>query len=60
MEPARDLTPEDDPERPRCDCCGIGRLQVIDERPHPIFGILGMTLQTLQCDQPTCAKCIVV
>jgi hypothetical protein len=45
----------DDEAKPRCDRCGIGKLIVIEERPHPLYGILGVTLQTLQCDQLNCA-----
>lgn len=48
--------PSSDDDRPNCAWCGEGKLDVIDERPHPLFGILGMTLQTLKCDCPTCAK----
>jgi hypothetical protein len=32
------LSPYDD--RPTCECCGQGRLELIDERPDPIFGVL--------------------
>jgi hypothetical protein len=52
----RQTIPLEDRERRTCDRCGIGILTLVDERPHPLFGILGMTLQTLQCDQPTCAQ----
>jgi hypothetical protein len=27
-----------------------GKLDLIDERPDPIFAVLGMTCQTLKCD----------
>lgn len=29
--------------RPTCECCGQGKLELIDERPVSIFGVLGMT-----------------
>ena len=28
--------------RPTCECCGKGKLELIDERPDPIFGVLGV------------------
>jgi hypothetical protein len=59
MEAVRNPIPLDGEKRPKCDRCGIGTLILIEERPHPLFGILGMTLQTLQCDQPGCANCVV-
>ena len=37
-----------------CRVCNVGKLEFIEERPHPLFGILGMTLQTLKC---TCSDC---
>jgi hypothetical protein len=39
-----------------CQHCGHGKLHVIDEGPDPIFGVLGMTRQTLLCDYPECGK----
>jgi len=45
---------------PICPCCGKGRLVLIDERPDPIFGILGVTEQTWKCDQPECGKISIV
>jgi hypothetical protein len=35
-------------------------LELIDERPDPIFGVLGMTCQTLKCDFLECGKLITV
>jgi len=46
--------PQDD--RPACECCGQGKLDLIDERPDPIFGALGMTCQTFRCDFLECGK----
>jgi hypothetical protein len=51
-------SPHDD--RPTCECCGQGKLELIDERPDPIFGVLGMTLQTLKCDFLKCGKLTIV
>jgi hypothetical protein len=36
---AAKLSPYD--ARPTCECCGQGKLDLIDERPDPIFGCLG-------------------
>ena len=36
--------------RPTCECCGKGKLELINERPDPIFGVLGVICQTLKCD----------
>ena len=36
----RQAVPHDD--RPTCERCGQGKLGLIDERPDPIFGVLGM------------------
>jgi hypothetical protein len=47
-------------ERPTCVTCGRGKLDLIDERPDPIFGVLGMTYQTLKCDSPECGKVTIV
>jgi len=37
-----------------------GRLVLVDERPAPNFGILGVFGQTLKCDSPECGKVIIV
>jgi hypothetical protein len=42
--------------RPTCSWCGQGKLDLIDERPDPNFGALGMSTRTLRCDSPTCGK----
>ncbi len=47
-------------DRLTCECCGQGKLDLIDERPDPIFGVLGMTCQTLKCDFLECGKLSVV
>jgi len=43
-----------------CGCCHNGRLVLIDERPDPNFGILGLLRQTLKCDSPECGKLTIV
>ena len=42
--------------RPTCECCGQGKLALIDERPDAIFYALGITWQTLKCDRRECGK----
>ncbi|CAN5715754.1 hypothetical protein BH11PSE3_BH11PSE3_18850 [soil metagenome] len=42
--------------RPICATCGQGRLDLISERPHPNYGILGVVEQTLQCNSAACAR----
>jgi hypothetical protein len=46
--------------RPLCAFCGKGRLVMIDERPDPNFGILGLFRQTLRCDSAECSKLTIV
>ena len=55
---AAKLSPYDD--RPTCECCSQGKLELIDERPHPIFGVLGMSCQTLKCNFLECGKLTIV
>ena len=43
--------------RPTCSWCGKGKLVLIDEHPHPVLGIAGITCRTLKCDDaPECGK----
>lgn len=56
---AQATPPVSDDERPVCGRCGKGRLIVIDEQPHPLFGILGMDQRTLQCERTECAQRVV-
>jgi hypothetical protein len=46
--------------RPTCVCCGKGHLVLVEERPDPNFGILGVVQQTLKCDAPECGKVTIV
>ena len=43
-----------DLSRPVCPRCGHGRLDLIEERPHAIYGALGVTWKTLKCDAADC------
>ena len=38
-------TPSLDEHRSICQGCGRGRLNLIDEWPHPILGVAGVTCQ---------------
>ncbi len=60
MAPEPEILPSQDEDRPKCKWCGSPKVTVVDEQPHPLFGILGMTLQTLRCDDKDCAKLTVV
>jgi len=46
-------------DRPVCQCCGRGKLDLIEERAHPIFGALGMTCRTLKCDAADCGALVI-
>jgi hypothetical protein len=43
-----------------CTWCGNGTLRLIDETPDPIFGTLGVSCQTLRCDDPACGKLTII
>jgi hypothetical protein len=47
-------------DRPTCAYCGRGRLVLIEEKPDPDFGILGMLRQTLKCDSAECGKLTII
>lgn len=44
----------------KCSRCGCRTLQLLSEHPHPLFGILGMKLQTFRCDAPKCGRLMTV
>lgn len=46
--------------RPLCRDCGNGRLVLIDEKPDPNFGVLGLRQKILKCDSPDCGKLTIV
>ena len=43
-------------DRPVCPFCRTGRVNLIDEKPDPTFGDLGVKEQTLKCENPDCGK----
>jgi hypothetical protein len=55
---AAKLAPYDAPLT--CECCGKGNLELIDERPDAIFGVLGMTWRTLKCNCLECGKLTII
>ena len=42
-----------------CPLCRRGRLRLVSEKPHPIYGTLGVTECTLRCDAPDCGKVVI-
>ncbi len=52
------LSPQE--TRPICVSCGKGQLVLVEERPDPNYGILGVVQQTLKCDSPECGKITIV
>jgi len=42
-----------------CPLCRRGRQRLVSEKPHPIYGTLGVTECTLQCDEPDCGKLVI-
>jgi hypothetical protein len=45
----------DDPDR-KCAYCKNGTLELVEEWPHPLFGVLGVTSQKLKCDAAECGR----
>ena len=43
-----------------CKVCGKGVLVLVDERPDPNYGALGMIQQTWKCDCPECGNSLVI
>lgn len=43
-------------DRPLCAFCRKGRLDLIDEKPDPILGDLGVKQLTLKCDDAGCRR----
>lgn len=56
MQPEQQQVPLQTDEKQKCRWCGSTRLTLVDEQPHPLFGVLGMTLKKFQCDEANCAK----
>ena len=42
-----------------CGNCGLGSLELVDERPHPMLGIVGKVVRTLRCDAAGCGSYLV-
>jgi hypothetical protein len=42
-----------------CGNCGVGKLQLVHERPHPMLGIVGKVVRTLRCDAAACGSYLV-
>ena len=43
-----------------CPSCKHGRLCLVGEMPHSLYGVLGVTEYTLRCDAPDCGKVVVL
>ena len=48
-----------DARRPICKTCGLGTLEQVDERPHPMLGVAGKTFRTFKCNSADCGACVV-
>jgi len=46
----RYLLPQSDDSETRCQNCGKGILELIEEWLHPLFGVLGVTCHKFKCD----------
>ena len=46
------------PVEPRATCpwCGRGKIDLVEEKPDPIFGALGVASRTLRCDAVDCGR----
>jgi hypothetical protein len=42
-----------------CGNCGLGKLELVDERAHPMLGIAGKVIRTLRCDAARCGSYLV-
>lgn len=42
-----------------CDNCGLGSLDLVDERPHPVLGIAGKPFRTLRCSAVDCGAYVI-
>jgi hypothetical protein len=43
-----------------CPFCKRGTLQLVEERPHPLYGALGVTEIMLRCDAAYCDRMMVI
>jgi hypothetical protein len=44
--------------RATCGRCCIGKLDLIESRPDPHLGPVGVMRDTLKCDNPSCGKTV--
>lgn len=42
-----------------CGNCGLGKLELVDERSHPTLGIAGKVIRTLRCYAADCGSYLV-
>jgi hypothetical protein len=42
-----------------CENCGLGKMELVEERPHPMLGIAGKTLLILKCNAADCGTYLV-
>jgi hypothetical protein len=42
-----------------CGNCGLGKLELVDERSHPMLGIAGKVMRALRCDAARCGSYVV-
>jgi hypothetical protein len=42
-----------------CGNCGLGKLELVDECPHPMLGIAGKVVRILRCDAAGCGSYLV-
>ena len=42
-----------------CENCDLGKLELVDERPHPVLGIAGKTLLTFKCNAADCGTYLI-
>jgi hypothetical protein len=51
---------EQEEHLPICPACRIGTLCVVEERPDPLFGALGVVQRILKCDASDCGQLTVI
>ena len=42
-----------------CGNCSLGKLELVEERPHPMLGVVGKVVRTLRCDAAGCGSYLV-
>ena len=47
---------QSDDSETRCGHCATGMLELVEEWPHPLFGVLGVTCQKFRCGTPECGR----